>query len=364
MDNLPQHHHTNQEQGTRSGCRRNDEEDGREEESQEEKTCYGEGCESCASAFNNTCCTFNVGSHCRCTAKGTNRCTDSISHQRFVEVGNPASGMIHHTGTCRSTNQCTDGIEQVHEQQCCHNNVIINVERDETREIHFQGNRLNGVRQAQNSKMLRNLSHTEGNAHHGHNQNGKEQGATHFQGQQDSTQQNATNSYNGSRSPRSETSYRSLVDHHDTTILQTDEGNEQTNTHRDRVADVQRNGIDNRLTDLQHGEQNEDKTLNQHRCQSLLPCVAHHDHQRVGKEGIQSHTRSQCKWHFGIKRHHGCSHHCSNHCGREHSTFLHTCVTQDNRVDSQDIRHSEEGGQSCHHLHFNRMFLGIEAQQR
>ena len=75
------------------------------------------------------------------------------------------------------------------------------------------------------------MRHPERNAHHRHDENRIEQGTTYFQFQQDSTQQDTANGNHRGGSPGTQSCNRRIIDDDDTTILQSDESDKQTDTH-------------------------------------------------------------------------------------------------------------------------------------
>lgn len=89
----------------------------------------------------------------------------------------------------------------------------------------------------------------------------------------------------------------------DSRILQTDKGNEKSDTRTDGILDTHGQCVDNFLAQIGHGEQNEDQSLEQYRRQGKLPAVAQCKTHGVGKERIQSHARSQSERQFGVNGH-------------------------------------------------------------
>ena len=161
-------------------------------------------------------------------------------------------------------------------------------------------------------------------------------------------------------SPGAEGRHRGIAGDDDAAVLQADEGDEESDAHRDGVAQVERDGIDDGLAHLEEGEQDEDDALYQDGCQGLLPRVAHHQDQRVGKEGIDTHGRGQRKRQSGIERHDTGGDDGGNDRSRKDTALVHTCIAEDDWVDGEDVRHGEKCGQSGHHLHLHGMFLRVE----
>ena len=47
--------------------------------------------------------------------------------------------LIGHTHSGSSTNQCAEGVEEIHEEQGQHHDVIVDIKVKETREIEMEG---------------------------------------------------------------------------------------------------------------------------------------------------------------------------------------------------------------------------------
>ena len=92
----------------------------------------------------------------------------------------------------------------------------------------------------------------------------------------------------------------------DARILETDKGNEKADTRRDGKTQKQWHAIDNLLAQTCKSQEDEEQSLDKNCCQCELPCVAHYEHNGVGKEGIQSHAWCQREWQLGIDGHHKC----------------------------------------------------------
>ena len=111
----------------------------------------------------------------------------------------------------------------------------------------MEGDGLDGVRHAEDGEILGNLRHTEGNADDGHDQDGIEEGTAHLECQEDGTQDDTAHGNQRRGIPRAEGSHRGIVGYDDTAILQSDVGDEETNTHGDGVTQIDRDGFDNSL---------------------------------------------------------------------------------------------------------------------
>ena len=108
----------------------------------------------------------------------------------------------------------------------------------------MEGDGLEGVRHADEGEVLRKLGHAEGDADDGHDQDGIEEGTAHLECQEDGTQDDTAHGNQRRGRPRGEGRHRGIVGYDDTAILQSDEGDEKADTHRDGVTQIDRDGID------------------------------------------------------------------------------------------------------------------------
>ena len=150
--------------------------------------------------------------------------------------------------------------------------------------------------------------------------------------------------------------------HDNAAVLQSDERDKHTDAHRDGVAQIERNGVDNGLAYLKDGQEDEHNTLDEHSRQRLLPRIAHDNDQRVGEESIDAHARCQRKWHLGIECHHQRGNGGCDDGGREDGAFVHACLTEDNGVDGKDVTHGQKSGKSCQHFSLYAVLGSIKSE--
>ena len=72
----------------------------------------------------------------------------------------------------------------------------------------------------------------------------------------------------------------------DLRVLQADEGDEQADAHADGLFQVEGDGVEDSLPDIEQGQKDEDQPLCQDGCQSHLPGIAHAQDYRIGKVGV------------------------------------------------------------------------------
>ena len=98
------------------------------------------------------------------------------------------------------------------------------------------------------------------------------------------------------RAIKGEQTYQCGTIHYDMCILQTNKGDEQTNTNRYCNLQARRNRIKDCFTHICQGQDNKDNTLNKYCSQSNFPAVTHAKNNSVGKVGIQAHARCKNEW--------------------------------------------------------------------
>src|SRR5699024_8245833 len=88
-------------------------------------------------------------------------------------------------------------------------------------------------------------------------------------------------------------------------VLQAHKGDKQTNAHADSRFEGCRDSVENGFPDVGQGQHDEDEAFGKNSHQSHLPGVAHFQHNRIGKVGIQAHAGSQRKGIVGQQCHQG-----------------------------------------------------------
>ena len=154
----------------------------------------------------------------------------------------------------------------------------------------------------------------------------------------------------------------------DMSVLKTDEADEKSDTDRYTQLQGSRNGIEDCLTDICQGQDDENETFSENCRQGDFPGVSHTHDDRIGKIGVQAHTGrkgegqicQQCHQHAGDR-------------GRQRrrskdSSLIHARITENARVDGQDISHCHKGRDTGHDfgpdirtsfLQFKKLFQNI-----
>ena len=133
-------------------------------------------------------------------------------------------------------------------------------------------------------------------------------------------------------------------------VLQTDEADEQADTDRDTDLQCRRDRVEDRFTDIGQGQDDENDTLCEDCGQSDLPGISHAQDNRVGHIGVQAHTCRQCERQVCQQCHQKACKTGRQSCGCEDSTLVHAGVTENARIDSQDVGHGHEGCNTRHDL--------------
>ena len=244
------------------------------------------------------------------------------------------------------TQEGTNGVKHIYEEEGEH--AYQHIETQHISPFKLQGDGSDAGRYVE---YRTKLGDAQRYSHHGGHQYADKQSACHVLDQQDCTEQNTEAGQQNSRTVQVAQSNKSgNVVHHDTRILQSDEGNKEAYTRRDGPTQNQRHGIHNLLAQTRQSEQYEENTLNEDGCKRKLPCVSHGEHHGIGKECIQTHSGSQRERQLGIDGHHQCGQDGGKHSGREHSPLVHAGITQDRGIDSQNISHGKEGGNTSQYL--------------
>ena len=136
--------------------------------------------------------------------------------------------------------------------------------------------------------------------------------------------------------------------HHDTGVLQADEGDEQADTHGNASLQGQGNGVENGFTDIGQGQDDEDQTFHEDRQQGDLPAVAEAQHYGVGQVGVQAHAGGQHEGQVGHEGHAAGGDEGGDGRRQQDSGGIHARVAQNAGVDCQDVGHGHEGGQTGH----------------
>jgi len=145
--------------------------------------------------------------------------------------------------------------------------------------------------------------------------------------------------------------------HRQTGVLQTNEGDEQADTHGHAPLERQRDGIEDGLAHIGQRQDDEDDAFHKHRQQRDLPAVPKALHHGIGQVGIQTHARRQHKGQIGHKRHAAGADEGRNGRRQQHRRGIHASIRQDAGIHRQDVGHGHEGGDARHDLRFNRRLV-------
>ena len=137
-------------------------------------------------------------------------------------------------------------------------------------------------------------------------------------------------------------------------VLQTNKGDEQTDTNRYCNLQARRNRIKDCFTHICQGQDNKDNTLNKYCSQSNFPAITHAQDNRIGEVSIQTHTSGKYEGQVGKQRHtERADCRCQRSCCKN-STCIHSGCAEDARVNRKDIRHGHEscetGDDFCLHV--------------
>ena len=128
--------------------------------------------------------------------------------------------------------------------------------------------------------------------------------------------------------------------------LAADQRDEQADAGGDGVLEVLRDAVDNLLTELERGEDDEDEALDQNGGQSDSPGIVAETHakaDRVGEVGVQAHAGSQSHRVVREEAHdEGCEGGGESR-GHKDRVLVHTRCREHARVHREDVGHREEG---------------------
>ena len=147
--------------------------------------------------------------------------------------------------------------------------------------------------------MLRHLGHSHGNAHQRGDDDTEKQRALDIARHEHTAHQNG-NDAQDSRRRESTQRHKSVgIADDDARVFQSDECDEHADAHRDGIAQIGGNGVENIFAHMDERDQQEDHALDKRDGQCLLPRIAKRLAQCEGEESVQSHARSLRKRQFG-----------------------------------------------------------------
>ena len=177
------------------------------------------------------------------------------------------SFFCHHTSLSSYSHQCTDCIKHIYKQESKH--YYYHFFSKYMFPLEFKENRLNRRRSTYNAV---NMCQSHWNTNNCSQQNTKKQSSAYTLHQQDRCNQQADNSQQSrTRSYISQRNKSRIIIHNDTSILQTQKSNKQTNTCTNRILQCSRQGINDLFTQVGNCQQDEDNTLQQNGSQCKLP---------------------------------------------------------------------------------------------
>ena len=265
----------------------------------------------------------------------------------------------HHTSFCCYPNQRTDCIKHIHKQESKYHNYHF-LSKDML-PLKLEENRLDRRRSTYNTI---NMRQPHWNTDNRCQQNTKEQRTTYPFNQQDrSYQQTDDTQQRRTGSNIAQRNKSSIIVHNNTSILQTQESNKQTDTRSNRIFQRSRQGIHNLFTQVCNSQQDKDNSFKQYSRQRKLPRVTQSQTNRISKKGIQPHTWSQSKRQFGIKSHEQSRKSRSYYRRRKQRSFIHPRRTQDIRIHCKDIGHRQESSDTCQYFGTHASHFPVEAKQ-
>ena len=151
----------------------------------------------------------------------------------------------------------------------------------------------------------------------------------------------------------------------DTTVLQADKSNEQTDTSSDSRFQLHRNSVGYEFTHFEKRQENEDDSLDEDRRERELPTMTHSEADTENKKGIHTHSGSQSERFFSDESHGERTDDSRQHRSREDSTIRHSHwleSTENTRIDGQDIGHGKESSDTRKNLRTHLMLRGVKTQ--
>ena len=133
-----------------------------------------------------------------------------------------------------------------------------------------------------------------------------------------------------------------FIVHNNTCILEAYECNKEANSGCNGASQLKRHCFNHFVAHAGNGEQNEEKSFQENSSQSKLPTITHAQHNGINEKSTQSHGWSKSKRKLGIQSHdESCNNGGKNSC-REQCACIHSRLTQQCRLYSQNIRHSQK----------------------
>ena len=146
----------------------------------------------------------------------------------------------------------------------------------------------------------------------------------------------------------------------DTKVFQSDERDEHANAHRDGIAQIGGNGVEDILPHMDERDQQEGDALDKRDGQRLLPCIAQRLADGEGEEGVQSHTRCLGKGQFGEEGQEQRSSRRGQCRAGEQCHAFHAGIAQHSRIHGKDITHRQKRGGTGNELSAHTHGFGVK----
>ena len=287
-------------------------EDGREEECNDEAADGGEGGEAGAAASADTSGTFDIGGSGGGAKAGSAGGGYSVGHEDLVDAVDVAF-LIDHAGFLRNADNGAHGVEHVDKEEGEEDDEHVEREHFAPLELAEDGGyrRRNVDHFVEDGKgtvgdgavVGRNLPDGE-HAEEGSGDDADEDVAGNLEDEQHGGDDDADDGKEcGAVADGAEVDKGGSVVDDDAAVLESDEGDEEADTGADGMAEVHRDGVDNPLTHLGEGEDDEDDTLKEDGGKGELPGVTHAKADTKNEEGVETHARGKGERFLGIDCH-------------------------------------------------------------
>src|SRR3954471_24514199 len=133
-------------------------------------------------------------------------------------------------------------------------------------------------------------------------------------------------------------------------VAKSDVGDENSDSGRNGGIELRGDSGDDNLTDAEQGQQQERNAREEDGTQSSLPWDAKSFHDRVGKVGVQSHSRRECKRIAREQTHSDAAESRGQAGGPYHCGVGHAGIVKNTRMHDDYVRHGHDGGESGSNL--------------
>ena len=378
LGNGAHHQEADHDQGGGGGEAGDGGEDGGEQGGGQEQQTGGQGGQTGAAAGGDTGGGLDEGGDGGGAQHGAHGGADGISQQSGLDAGQLAL-LVDHVGLGGNADQGAQGVEQVNKQERAHDDDEVG--DADGGEIHLEA-------LAEGLAQLGKIGQTPGGeqgeiadvvgdidacnlAEHADDpggQDAQQDGAVDILDVQHGGDEQTDESQQGTDAGGVEVvgeagdGHQGGGVHAQAGVLQADEGDEQADAHAHAPLQVQGDGVEDGLTDIGHGQDDEQDALKEDGQQGDLPAVAEAQDNGVGQEGVQTHAGGQGEGQVGHEGHAGGADEGGDGGCQQHGGGIHTGVTQNAGVDGQDVGHGHEGGNAGHDLGLHRGAVGGELE--